>query len=689
MIIIHNDPGDSGNNNIPVEKNRINKIETAKIDEPQFENPHTQKEYITAKQKFTVIVLGIVAVTLISVLLIINFFFNKRTDPSAAAPSIADELIPEKDRFLNFDTENPALKKAIASYNSGYIPNAITEFTEVVESSATPKDKAIALMYLGTIARKKGEYDNAVDFFNRAINYDPNNSEIYINLARAYREKKNYNDAVRYAEKAYSMNTKDISALKLLGDIYYELTDWDRALKYYEQALKIDDNNPILLYNTAMALFRKGERLTALEFLKRAADADKIGDVAYNSYVRLGAEFLESNMFDLAEKYLVHAVHLRPSDPMGHYNLAVAYLRQNKNKEALKELEDAERLGQTDMALLENIGESYFSLKDYDKSLKIYNKVLEASSQNVRILARLGEIYYERGDINRAYDAYRKITQLQPATENARIAYLNMGNILDDAENFDDAVKSYESALAIRDNDDLTYYNLGLAYTHGNKQAMAINSWKMAAQINPENVKVRLAIADYYYEQGYNDQAEKEYQEIVYKWSSNQEALYKLGTIYHRHQNYGDAKKAYSKVIETGESTDFARKAMIELALLPAEGRDDDDALNDSIKLIQRALLLKPNDSDALLALGIIYARKEMHPKAVDTFYQAIKSTNDSQKNASAYNNMGKSYFQMKEYNKSIQAFNRAVEEDPSNEEIRLNRNTAVKAYENELEKNR
>jgi tetratricopeptide (TPR) repeat protein len=685
VIIINNDPENS-DGKIQVEKNRIKKIETVEI-----ESDRTRNQSISSKQKFTIAVLGLVAVSLISGLLLVYFYFNKKPVGQVTDSMSITEgaLIPEKDSILTFDTENPLLKKAIASYNSGYIPNAITEFTEVVESSAIPRDKAIALMYLGTIAWKKGEYDNAIGFLNRAINYDPDNPEIYLNLARVFKDKRDYNNAVKYAEKAASLNPRNMSGFKLLGDIYYELTGWNQAMKYYEQALKIDDGNPALLYNTAMAFFKKGERLTALEFLKKAADADKIGDVAYNSYVRLGAEFLESNMFELAEKYLLHAVSLRPNEPMGHYNLAVAYLRQNKNKEALRELEEAERLGQTNMALLESIGESYFSLKDYDKSLKAYNKVLETSSQNVRILARLGEIYYERGDIERAYDSYNKITKIQPATENARIAYLNMGNILVDAQRYDDSIKAYESAITIRDNDDLTYYNLGLAYKYSDKQAMAINSWRKAAQINPENIKVRLAIADYYYEQGYNDQAEKEYQEIVYRWPANQEALYKLGTIYHRHQNYGDAKKAYTKAIEAGESTDLARKAMIELALITPEGRNDDEALNEAIRLIQKALLLKPNDSDGLLALGIIYARREMYPKAVETFYQAIKSSNDNKKTANAYNNMGKSYFQMKEYNKSIQAFNRAVEEDPSNEEIRLNRNTAVKAYESELEKNR
>ena len=667
-----------------IEKNRINEIETVKI-EP------VQKEPMPAKQKYIIIVMALAAVSLITVLLIVNFFYNRpgQTPSGSNALIPGGEVMQGKELLTPFQTENPQLKKAIASYNSGYIPNAITEFTDVVESTALPKDKAIALIYLGIIADKKGEYDNAINYFQRAENYDENNPEIYLNMARTYRKKKDFNNAVKYAEKTSDMIPGDVNPLILLGNINYELSNWEEAIRYYEKALKIDSNNPALLYNMALALFKKGDRFPALEFLKKAADSDKIGDVAYNSYSRLGAEFLESNMFDLAEKYLVQATHLRPQDPVGRYNLAVAYLRQNKTAEALRELEESERLGQGDMTLLESIGESYFALKDYDRSLRSYNRVLETASRNVKILSRIGEIYYSKGDLERAYESYRKVTQIQPATENARIAYLNMGNILDDAQRFEDAIKAYESAIAIRDNDDLAYYNLGIAYKHYDKSAMAINSWRKAIQINPGNIKARLAMADYYYEQGYNDQAEKEYQEIAYKWPDNQEALFKLGTIYHKHKNYADAKKAYSKVIEAGETTDLSRKAMINLAIVSSGERNDDESLNESIKMIQKALLLKPDDSDALLALGIIYARKEMHSKAVDAFYQSIKSSRDNKMTAEAYNNMGKSYYQMKDYKKSVQSFSRGVEEDPSNEEIRINRKTATQAYEGELEKQR
>ncbi len=660
-----------------IARNRISGIEI--IDE----------KGISTKQKYIIAVLILAIAVLAAIIILVTFVF-KKPGPFTGENTISQsetDLIHGSPAISEYRTENPLLKKAIESYRSGYLANAITEFTDVVESDAADRDKAVALTYLGIIADRKGEYDSALKFFNRASGYDRNNPEIYLNIARTYKNLRQFDNAIKNAERSSELASQDINPLILMGNINYELTNYDEALKYYQKALRISPDNPSLLYNTALALFKKGERFQALEFLKKAAEGDRIGEVAYKSYSRLGAEFLESNMFDLAEKYLKQAADMRPQDATAKYNLGVAYLRQNKTGEALKELEEAERLSQGDAGLLEQIGESFFSMKDYNRSLRAYSKVLETNSRDVKILSRIGEIYYSKGDLERAYDAYKKVTQIQPATENARVAYLNMGNIMDDAQRYDDAIKAYESALAIRDNDDLTYYNLGIAYKHSDKAAMAVNSWKKGIEINPENAKIRLALADYYYERGFADLAEKEYQEIIYKWPSNQESLFKLGTIYHRHKNFADAKKAYSKVIEADENTELARKSMINLAVITSADKPDEDSLNSSIKMIQKSLLLKQDDADALLALGIIYSRKEMYEKAIEAFYQSIKASRDSRMTAEAYNNIGKSYYQLKQYKKSIQAFAKGVEEDPTNEELRINRKTATQAYESEIDR--
>ena len=645
---------------------------------------------VQASQKYIIIILSLIAVIAVSGLLFLYFYKDRiiGTERNQAAGVAAESgIIAGADSQVtgSYTTSNQLLTKAIESYRNGYFADAITRFDEVVGSGANDRDKAIALLYLGIIADTKAEFADAIKFFERALSYDNNNREIYLSMARTYSKMNDYENAAKYAGMAAGMSPKDIYPLLLLGNISFNQSRFDDAARFYEQGLKINSKHPALLYNMAMAMFKKGEQFQALEYLKKAADADGIGEIAYKSYSRLGAEFLESNMFDLAEKYLVQAVHLRPAEALAHYNLGVAYLRQGKNEEALKQLEEAERLGQDDTEMLENLGESYFSLKDYDRSIRSYSKVLEKKGRDVKILSRIGEIYYSKGDLERAYEAYRKVTQVQPATENARIAYLNMGNILDDAQRFDDAVKSYESAIAIRDNDDLAHFNLGLAYMHADKPALAVNSWKKAVQINPENRKARMMMGDYYLQKGYPDLAEKEYQEIAYKWPQDQESLFKLGTIYHRQKDYADAKKAYRRVIEADGTSEFARKAYINLAVIISAQGSDENSFNEALGMVRKALQIKSDDPDALMALGMVYSRMEMHERAIEYYYQSIKAARESSMIAECYNNIGKSYYAMKQYKKSIEAFGRGVEEDPANEEIRMNRKSAVQAYENEL----
>lgn len=681
MMIRRKGP-DKASVNESIEHNRISGIEIIK------------KEPLPGSQGKLILVLALTATAIVSVLLLTNYVFDKpgsflsfNSESSDKTDGNKNDIFSDKGVIKSAETENPELRKAIDDYKGGFRARAITGFTSVVESTASDRDKSTALLYLGMIADSEGNYKDALSYFQRALNYDRKNPDTHLGIARTYRNMKDYTNALRHAQMSHELATDSINPLLLLGNLYFEQGNYNEAVKFYDRAMNIEKNSPPLLYNMAISLLRKGDYFSGLEYLKKAAEADAIGEIAYKSYSRLGAEFIENSNFPLAEKYLKQAAALRPGEPSARYNLAVAYMRQNKDSEALKELEEAERLSRGDPDILEKVGESYLSMNDYDSSLRSFNKVLESRSRDVKILSRLGEIYYRKGDLDRAYDAYSKVTTIEPATENARIAYLNMGNILDDALKYDEAVKAYESALAIKSNDDTAYYNMGISYKHADKPALAIESWKKSADINPENIKPRLAIADYYSERGYPDLAEKEYQEILYRWPDSQEAAFKTATIYHRQKNYRDAEKAYKRVTEINPSNDMARKAFINLAIISSVTDTGEESLNRSMETLKKALIMKPADPDALLAMGIIYAKKEMHEKAIESFYQAIKATRDSSIISESYNNIGKSYYQQKQYKKAIEAFSRGIEENPASEELRINRKTAAAAYENELAK--
>ena len=638
-------------------------------------------------KKTIIILASIAAAALIAVIIIITLFYDKPKSfmTSGTSSTENDRPVESVEKTLPRESANIHIQRGRESFNKRYFNDAVAEFNEVLESDAHDEDKAIALTYLGMISDERGNYTQAIEYYNRALRYNDKGPEIYKNLALAHRRNKEFSLAVENAVKAISLSGRDVSMRLLLGNIYFEMKRYDDAVKQYGEALKYDPNNASLLFNLGAALLKQGDQLSGMEYFKKAAASDRIGEVAFRSYSRLGVMYIEEQNYDTAEQYLRKAAAIRPRDPVVHYNLGIACLRQNKTKEALAELDKARGLGEHDKAVQENIAEAYFSMKEYDKSLETYQTILADDARNVRILARTGELYYEKGELDRAMEAYRRITKIEPASENARIAYLNMGNILDDTEQYDEAIEAYRKALVINSKDDAVYYNLGIACKHAERPELAIDSWRKASELNENNPRALLALADYYYESKLYDLAEKEYQQILQRWPGQQDAHFKMATIYYKRGENEFALKAYKRVIDINAKNDLARKALINTGILISQTRNDARALAESKTSVQKALLMKPGDPEALLSMGTLHFKEEMYDKAIETFYQVIKSTRDASLIAESYNNIGKSYYQKREYKKSLQAFTRAVEEDPSNEEIRINRKTASQAYEEEL----
>src|SRR5208337_1094286 len=123
---------------------------------------------------------------------------------------------------------------------------------------------------------------------------------------------------------------------KLLADLYFEKGNYDDAIRRYREILDIAPKNPAVLYNMGSALSAKGDEFAAMEYFKKAASEDRIGEVAHRAYSRLGAIYMDRKNYEEALTYLKEAAAIRPNDALNRYNLGIAYLRQNRTAEAIE-----------------------------------------------------------------------------------------------------------------------------------------------------------------------------------------------------------------------------------------------------------------------------------------------------------------------------------------------------------------
>ncbi len=150
----------------------------------------------------------------------------------------------------------------------------------------------------------KGDYENAVSFFNRTIEMDPNMAEAYLFRGLAYRNMQKYKEALADYTKLLSIDPNSAPAYNNRGVVYWKQGKHKEALADYNKTLSLAPNDYIVYNNRGVVYYEMGNYENAL--------AD------YTKAISLNSKFAQS-----------------------YWNRAVSYLKLNKKDEARKDFKSA------------------------------------------------------------------------------------------------------------------------------------------------------------------------------------------------------------------------------------------------------------------------------------------------------------------------------------------------------------
>jgi tetratricopeptide (TPR) repeat protein len=104
----------------------------------------------------------------------------------------------------------------------------------------------------------------ALDYYLRAIQYEPENLSINLNIGHCYLEQKEYNKALNYYFKVDYLDTKGTKARRPIAWCSFLAGKYDQAASWYQ---KIIDNKPTALdyLNAAHVYWAKGNLQKAIE----------------------------------------------------------------------------------------------------------------------------------------------------------------------------------------------------------------------------------------------------------------------------------------------------------------------------------------------------------------------------------------------------------------------------------------
>ncbi len=130
-------------------------------------------------------------------------------------------------------------------------------------------DHSQTLKTLGLLSLKHQRFEEAAEYYERAVQGGEDSDEDYANMGLVFRKLGRFDEAERNWNRALQVNPQRVEALINLGHLHHQQKEYPKALERFKQALDIDSNLP----DVRLALSDIYFRFHDLENLVRECDA--------------------------------------------------------------------------------------------------------------------------------------------------------------------------------------------------------------------------------------------------------------------------------------------------------------------------------------------------------------------------------------------------------------------------------
>ena len=243
--------------------------------------------------------------------------------------------------------------------------------------------------------------------FEKAISFNKNYAEAYIENAFANKEMRKTDQVKANFLKAYELQPNNTQIIKELTNLYYDYRQWDKAAEFANKCVGCDNADRII----GLCNYETENYVAAEKFLLKAV-AKNPEDALIN--YTLGRTYMETEMYRKAVPFFEKAAALNPEKNAWAYELGLLYYNNNNYRSAVTAFETAVKNGYVvSNDYNENYGYSLLYSGQYakgeEKLLSIYQK-----KGNKEMLRDLAQILYEQKQYDRSLDYCQKLLEADP-----------------------------------------------------------------------------------------------------------------------------------------------------------------------------------------------------------------------------------------------------------------------------------
>lgn len=307
-----------------------------------------------------------------------------------------------------------------------------------------------ALRYLALSYVQKKQYEDAIFTFKKALSID-NNPILSMNLANVYKIIGKSQDAIRYYELAIDINPKYAKAHNNLAGLYADLNQYNKSLYHYKEALHadpgftlahlnlgilffrnqeiqpaimqfnnvlaIDESNVTALFYLGLINLAKDNLVEALEFFQKVL---QLNSEHVESLVNIGVTLLKQNKQQLAIDYFTRALALDENNIEARNNLAATFIHNDRYENALKYYFSLLKEEPKNTEYLYNTGVAQMGLGHIDEAINMFNQVLSIDAKHFGALSNLAAIKMRNRDKSGAIILLKRALEVEPTNKTTK-----------------------------------------------------------------------------------------------------------------------------------------------------------------------------------------------------------------------------------------------------------------------------
>ena len=398
------------------------------------------------------------------------------------------------------------------------------------------------------------------------------------------------------------------------------------------------------------------------------------------------ARLLEENgdFLKAIEEYK-KAVQQDPKSSNLYIELANAYLRHRRVRDAIQEAENAVRIDGDNLEAHRLLGSIYYQIirneessrqagsSEYlKKAIQEYEVICRLDPNDTSSLLILSLLHRYDGHPEKAIESANRLLGIAPSSESG---LTTLAQIYTDQGNTSEAINVFKRALEVNPNSPRILEQMAFAYLQLKDYKSSVETYRKALALDEDNLDLRKGLAYTLFEDNQNGPAEEEFLKILEADPDDGNSHFRLGQIYRKRKDYD---KSLTELTKASSVLVGNLEVSFHLATLYEElGKFEkaEERFQQLLKLTEKPAGTHSageiqNRTIFLTHAGYICEQLEKYSQAI-TYFSEVKSLSpDSAMKADSY--VIDTYRSAKQLDKALAAAEKGLKDYPNDNDFKM-----------------